>query len=83
MDGKNIDVNEYVHSIKYVDFDKIIDKSFKEFKKIFNILDPQAELFYRNKIAKYIGDTLLISSHTKNFLENFDKCLLIENSEKY
>ena len=79
MDGKNIDVNEYVHSIKYVDFDKIIEKSFKEFKKIFNILDPQAELFYRNKIAKYIGDTLLISSHTKNFLENFDKCLLIED----
>lgn len=82
MDGKNIDVNEYVHSIKYVDFDKIIEKSFKEFKKIFNILDPQAELFYRNKIAKYIGDTLLISSHTKNFLENFDKCLLIEDLYK-
>ena len=42
MDGKNIDVNEYVHSIKYVDFDKIIENSFKEFKKIFNILDPQS-----------------------------------------
>ena len=79
MDGKILDVQEYCHNIKYTDFDKIIEKHLKEFKNIFNIFDPQVELLYQNKVAKYIGDTLLISSHTKNFLDDFDKCCLMED----
>ena len=79
MDGKILDVQEYTHNIKYTDFDKIIEKHLKDFKNIFNIFDNQIDLFYQNKIAKYIGDTLLISSHTKKFLEDFDKCCLMED----
>ncbi len=79
MDGKNLDVQEYCHNIKYTDFDKIIEKHLKKFKNIINIFDTQVDLLYQNKVAKYIGDILLISLSTIHFLEDFDKCCLIED----
>ena len=67
----NFDLNKYKKNLKQTSFEKIVEKYLKDLKKYFEIVDNQTEIFYKFKIANFIGNVILNEVFMDKFFSNF------------
>ena len=68
---ENFDLNKYKKNLKQTSFEKIVEKYLKDLKKYFEIVDNQTEIFYKFKIANFIGNVILNEVFMDKFFSNF------------
>ena len=67
----DFDLNKYKKNLKQTSFEKIVEKYLKDLKKYFEIVDNQTEIFYKFKIANFIGNVILNEVFMDKFFSNF------------